>query len=197
VQIRFHGDAPWSPKEDHIVGSLAEALRIRLREVLREDLGGAYSVGVSGGISHYPRERFALSISFGCDPQRADELIAAALAEVERVKSEGPGAAHVDKVREAQRRGRETDLERNPFWIGEIVSHEIDGLDPREILQYDELVAAVTTRCATPHGATWTRRATSRACCGPRRRPSPAPDLTGYFADRSPAGSVPSTGKMG
>jgi zinc protease len=144
VAIHFHGDAEWSPLEEHQVASLASVLRIRLREVLREDLGGVYGVGVSGSISHYPRQRRHVSISFGCDPLRAGELRAAALQEIESLKAAGPQETYVEKVREAQRRERETDLQRNAFWIGEIVSHEMDGLDPREILKYDGLVAAVT-----------------------------------------------------
>jgi zinc protease len=146
VEVHFHGEAPWSPLEEHLIDSMADVLRIRLRELLREDLGGVYGVRVSGNISHYPRQRYRVTISFGCDPARVDELVAVVMREIDALKSEGPDPSYVDKVREAQKRERETDLERNGFWADALTGHEIDGTDPREILRYDEMIAAVNVR---------------------------------------------------
>ena len=54
VRLVLHGPAAWSREESHLIGSLAAALQIRLREILREDLGATYGVGVSGSISSRP-----------------------------------------------------------------------------------------------------------------------------------------------
>ena len=48
VRLVFSGSAPWTREESHLLSSLASVLVIRLREVLREDLGATYGVGVSG-----------------------------------------------------------------------------------------------------------------------------------------------------
>jgi zinc protease len=146
VRIVFHGPAEWSPLENHILNSTAEVLRIRLREVMREDMGGVYGVRVGGGISRYPRERYSATVSFSCDPDRVDELVAAAFSTIATLREEGPDEEYIGKVREAQIRTRETNLERNGFWVGTLEWHERNGIDLTEILRYEDRVAAVTKK---------------------------------------------------
>jgi zinc protease len=68
VRLSLSGAAPWSRQADHDLSSLAGVLRIRLREVLREDKGATYGVGVFGGVAREPREEFNFDVSFGCAP---------------------------------------------------------------------------------------------------------------------------------
>jgi zinc protease len=144
VSISFHGPAEWSPLNDHLLRSTAEVMRIRLREVMREDMGGVYGVSVYGRISRYPRQLYNFGVSFSCDPERVGELTAAVFSEIEALRKDPPEEEYVEKVREAQTRQRETDLERNGFWASTLEWHERNGLDLMEILRYEELVAAVT-----------------------------------------------------
>lgn len=144
VRLVFHGDAEWSPEANHVLGSMANVLRMRLREVLREDLGGVYGVGVGGNISIRPVQRYNVSISFGCDPERVDELIAAVRSEIERLQTEGPEQDDIDKVREIQRRGRETALDQNGFWASVLEAAVVNETDPLDILNFDERVELVT-----------------------------------------------------
>ncbi len=144
VQLLFSGDAEWSREDQHQLGSLARVLRIRLRELLREDLGATYGTSVSGGISWRPLERYSFQVSFGCDPAEVDSLVAEVFAEIERLKSEGVEASYVEKVRETQRRQREISLKENGFWLGGLKTYYSRDLDPRLILAFDELVDGVT-----------------------------------------------------
>jgi zinc protease len=144
VRLTFTGDAAWSPQTRHDIVSLAAALRIRLREVLREDMSGTYGVSVSGGIGRRPREEYSFTISFGCAPESVDDLVSAVFAEVEAIQRDGPTAEVAAKVREIQTREREIDLRENGFWRGALASHYREGLDPRQILAYGDLVASVT-----------------------------------------------------
>jgi zinc protease len=123
---------------------MANALSIRLREVMREDLGGVYGVRVGSSLRRYPKGRYNSSISFTCDPERTEELLSAAFAELDKLKTEGPTQEVVDKVREIQRRSRETALERNGFWIAALHLQQINDLPLTEILEYDQKIEAVT-----------------------------------------------------
>ena len=144
VQLVFHGDTEWSPEANHVLGSMASILRIRLREVLREDLGGVYGVGVSGNISSRPRERYNVSVSFSCDPERVDELLEAVRTDIAQLQSEGPAQDDIDKVREIQTRGRETAVEQNRFWAANLEFYEVNELDPLAILEFNKMVDLVT-----------------------------------------------------
>ena len=137
TRIIFAGDAEYSVEENMAVSALADVLEIRLRELLREDLGGTYGVGVSGSVSYRPDEEYRVSISFGSAPERAEELSSVAFEEIARLRTEGPDAETVAKVREAQRRAKETNLRENGYWISRMRLLDEQGRDLALIPSYD------------------------------------------------------------
>ena len=144
VRLSFLGDAPWSRQAQHDISSLAALFRIRLREILREDKGATYGVGVFGGISREPRERYSFTVSFGCAPDNVEELTQAVFDDIAKLKSTPPDESNLQKVREGQTRRRETDLKENGFWLGQLVGAYRYEQDPLLILEYDALVENVT-----------------------------------------------------
>ena len=137
TRILFRGDAEYSLDESNAMSALSGILRIRLRELLREDMGGTYGVGVSGSLTYQPDEEYRFQVSFSSDPERADELAAVVFEEIERLRAEGPSAENVAKVRETQRRSKETNLEQNRYWLGQLSSFELRGRDFRDIPSYE------------------------------------------------------------
>jgi zinc protease len=113
VRLLLHGDAPWSREAEHDLAALAAALRIRLREVLREDLGGVYGVSVGGDLAPRPRQRYTFAVGFGCAPENTDTLLAAVFAEMAALEESGPAASVVERVRESERRELEVRRREN------------------------------------------------------------------------------------
>ncbi len=144
VRLIFTGPAEWSREASYDVLALARVLQQRLREVLREDLGGTYGVGVSGSISQRPREEYAVRFSFGCAPEEAPHLIDVLFAELESVREEGIEEDRLAKVKESIRRQREVDLKENGYWLSALSRYYSRGQDPRWILDVEELARAVT-----------------------------------------------------
>ena len=139
TSIVFAGDAEYTREGESAIRAMASILQIRLRELLREDLGGTYGVGVSGSLNHRPDEEYRVSIRFGSDPARADELSAVAFEEIERLGEHGPDEETVAKVRETQRRTKETDLQQNSYWLRQLSSRDERGLDLSEIPSYEAI----------------------------------------------------------
>ena len=137
TMIAFGGDAEYSVEESEVVAAMASVLQISLRELLREDLGGTYGVGVSGGVNDRPDEEYGITIQFSSDPERAEELSAVVFEEIERLKAEGPTAENVAKVREQQRRSKETSLQQNGYWLRQLSNYDLRGRDFRLIPSYD------------------------------------------------------------
>jgi zinc protease len=144
TRIAFSGTEAHTPEKAHLLRSLASALNIRLRDVLREDLGGTYGVQVSSSFNRRPIESYALHIAFGAAPERLEELVAALFEELERFRREGPSESDVANVREIQRRERESGLRTNGFWIDQISNTVRAGGDFGDILDFDSLAAQVT-----------------------------------------------------
>ena len=80
VNLTFTGPFEWSQQNRYNFNSMLDALNIKLREVLREDKGGTYGVGVSGNTTLYPRQEYHISVRWGCDPNRVDELVTCCVA---------------------------------------------------------------------------------------------------------------------
>ncbi len=144
VQMLVRGPAEWSRESLHDIQSLAAALRIRLREVLREDMGATYGVGVNGLLVDRPKERYLFAIGFGCAPENVEEMIAAVRTEIQFVQEKGLDETYAEKVREAQRRRREVSLKENDFWVAALRTYYTRQMDPRLILDYEALVERVT-----------------------------------------------------
>lgn len=133
-----------SPEIRGRFSALASALQIRLRELLREDKGGTYSVGVRGSVDREPRPEYTLSISFGCDPDRVEELTADVFEQIERAATEGFDEATVDKVRESRRRALEIGMRENGYWLSRIENTLIEGEQLESILDEAKRIEALS-----------------------------------------------------
>ena len=126
------------------LAAMAQVLQIKLREVLREDLGGTYGVGVSASGSQYPREDYSIRIRFGSDPERAEELNQVIFEQIDSLKTVDVEQNYIDKVIQMNKRQREVQLKENGFWSGSLQRLDFNGVDPRLLIQYPALVEQLT-----------------------------------------------------
>jgi len=140
TQIVFTGPFEDSRQNRYALRSMADALEIRLREVLREDLGGTYSVAVRSRSEVAPDTSYSVGISFGASPERLEELTEVVWNEIRALQASGPSDSTMLKIQEAQRRTREMDLKQNRYWLGQLEAAHRAGTDPREILTYERLI---------------------------------------------------------
>ncbi len=143
TQIVFTGPIAYSEENAHLLQTVAGVLEIRLREKLREDMGGTYGVNVTGSVSREPTEDYAFRIGFGADPQRLEELVDVVFEEIDRLKS-SESMEELPKVVEMQRRELETNLKMNGYWLTSLVTASRAGADLRRVLDTEQLIGAVT-----------------------------------------------------
>jgi len=98
VRLSFTGMTTYSDIEATQLTQMCDALAIKLREVLREDQGGVYGVGVHGAISREPVNSYGITISFGCATENIDKLIGLTLDEIHNLKQNGAPQVNVDKA---------------------------------------------------------------------------------------------------
>jgi zinc protease len=134
VQIVFQGEAPWSRESESALDALVSCLKIRLREVVREDMSGTYGVRVAGSFQEIPRGQYRLNVSWGCDPDREEELETAVWGVLDEFMAKGADETTLTKVRETHSREHETQLRENEFWVEELSEHDKRKSDPHAIL---------------------------------------------------------------
>jgi len=140
VELIFTGPFDWTRQNRYDIQSMVSVLRIKLREVLREDMGGTYGVGVGASLSHYPDQEYGITVSFGCDPQRVEELIQTVIEEIENLKVGGTTEIYLNKVKESQRREYEINLKENSYWLSSLSFYYFHSEDPSQILTLNTFV---------------------------------------------------------
>jgi len=127
VNMYFHGPYEYNKENNYVMSSMVSYLRIKLRETMREDMGGVYGVGIYGGGKYKPRKEYGITVSFNADPPMADELIAAAKKVIQTAMDEAPSEIDMTKVKETQKQKRIKDLEENRFWQRSMVrQHDLE-----------------------------------------------------------------------
>jgi zinc protease len=142
--MAFFADPGFDEMELHRARAAVGVLNIRLREILREELGGTY--GVSVGFSNSPpiKGYGYMAIQFKSSPDNVDKLVTASLKEIERLKAEGPSADDVSKVKELERRDLETNAKQNAYWMGSMQTVHMYGWDPTGIARRDQRTERLT-----------------------------------------------------
>ena len=145
VAMTFHGDETWTRDKDRDLRVLGQVLSIRLREILREDMGGVYGVGAGGSIVRSPHQERMFTISFGCAPENVDKLVKAASDEIAKIAKDGIGAEYLEKVKATYLREREVSLRNNATWVGWLGVSARYGDDPTVILDPSHMLARMTS----------------------------------------------------
>ncbi|MCL2763747.1 MAG: insulinase family protein [Treponema sp.] len=92
---------------------LTEYINIVLNDEIREKMGGVYSISSGVSISVIPMSENMLTVSFVCDPSRADELIAAVKNQLLNLTRQPLDTDIYNKAREALLMGHERSMQQN------------------------------------------------------------------------------------
>ena len=131
--MAFFADTGLNEVEMHRARAAATVVGIRLRDILREQLGGTYGVNVSFGNSAPQKGYGTMNVSFGSAPDRVEGLQKAVIDEVTRLRNEGPSADDLQKVQELERRDLETSARQNQYWLGSLQTVHMLGWDAASI----------------------------------------------------------------
>jgi zinc protease len=132
--IVFTGPFQYDQAHRTAIRALGLILETKLREIIREELGGTYGVRVEPSYSKIPDEDYTLTINFGCDPARVDELVKAVFQEIDNLKTKGPSDKDVSDAREALFREYETGMKQNNWLLAQIYYRYELQEDPRGLL---------------------------------------------------------------
>jgi zinc protease len=137
-------DIEYSEKKALEISALGEILTIKLIEKLREEEAGVYGVGANGNFRKLSFPGVTFSISFPCGPENVDKLVAAALAEVDKIKKEGPTLEDLNKVKESKLQKFKEDSKTNRFWLTTLTTAMQESDDASKVLKTEEAINALS-----------------------------------------------------
>ncbi len=133
--IMFFADTGLDELETHRLRAATSILQMRLRDVLREELGGTYSVGVAYSDTSPQPGYGTTTVQFGSSPENAERLTNVVMQELERFRREGPSDTDVQVVKETEKRELETSMRQNGYWLNSLQAMHLLRRDPLRILQ--------------------------------------------------------------
>jgi zinc protease len=142
--ISFYADPSIDPMEQEQIIAATTVLDIALRDILREDLGQTYTVAV--GLSQPLPQRGAghIQVRFGAAPENLPSMTARVMEEIKRLQQEGPSLDLTNRAKETARRGYETALKQNDYWLGRLQTIKMYDRDPGEILTRNKRIDTLT-----------------------------------------------------
>ena len=150
--IYFTGPFEYTQEQRVAIRAMTDILSNRLLDKIREDLGGTYSISASPGYQRHPISTYTISIGFGSDPKRLDDLIAKVYEEIEKFKAEGPTEKQVADEREALLRDFETNSKQNGYLLAQILARYQNNDDPAGVWampeHYKKIDAAMIQKAA-------------------------------------------------
>ena len=144
TSIVFHGPFAYNQEERIAIRAMADVFQTRLREALREELGGTYSVGVSAGYERIPKSEFTVEIGFGSDPGRAEALAKRVFEEIATFRAQGPTEKQVNDVKAALNRDFETNVKQNAYVLSQLAFKYEVGDAPETLLEIPSYYAKIT-----------------------------------------------------
>ena len=155
VQLLLPQDSEATREQLHRAEVVERLAAMRLRTRLREQLGGTYGVNVQARLWQMPEPGARVTVSFQCDPERVDELLAATREELARLRDEPVKPAELSSTLAQMRREHEVAIQKNATWLSWLRDYPKRGwnisdigsweLDPERLLKGDTPAALQRT----------------------------------------------------
>jgi zinc protease len=140
VILSFQKDEKWDREKAMNVDAMVAVLNIMVRENLREEKGGVYSPFVGGGLSREPHGSSQVVVFFQCAPEDVEKLVEAVKEEIKSLQTNGPSADNMAKAKETRRRGLETNMKKNNFWMGTITESYKNNESPTKVFETEKMI---------------------------------------------------------
>ena len=122
TSIVFTGPFAYNQDQRIAIRAVASILQTRLREILREEMGGTYSVSAAASYDKFPRQEYSFTVDFGSAPDRTEELIKRVFAEIEAFKASGPTEKQVADAKEGFIRDHQINITNNGYLLSQIAT---------------------------------------------------------------------------
>ncbi|MDR3227336.1 MAG: insulinase family protein [Prevotellaceae bacterium] len=131
VAYTWTGDIENTLENRITIDALAQILRIRYTEVIREEKGGSYGVGVSGNLLREPKEIYSLNVSFDSDREKVEKLglLDDVTNEFKKIAENAPSAEDLGKIKEFMIKQRKDNLKINNTWLSYLISLHVLNVD--------------------------------------------------------------------
>ena len=134
--VVFTGPFEYTQVSRNAIRAMGLVLQTRLRNKIREDLGGTYNIMASPSYDRIPEPAYSVTILFGTDPERVEELINVIFQEIGALKKEGVTADELRDAKQAMYRDYETGIKQNRWLLTQLYYRYQEGENLESLFDY-------------------------------------------------------------
>ncbi len=144
VVTSFRKEMPYNLHDMYCNNVLRGILEVRYTESIREKEGGTYGVSVNSEASKDPVEVYNMTMTFNCDPDRADHLKSLIYAEIEKIKKEGVTTDEISAITSNLLKDFEQSKPHNSYWLSVITTYYIYDINNNDPAQFEDILKNMT-----------------------------------------------------
>ena len=127
VNISYKNDVKWGSKNQYLMSSLQDILKLRFTETLREEEGGTYGANVYGMLYKRPKNEARLMIMFDCNPEKAEKLISIVHREIDKIKQGEISSTDLEKTLTNYKKQLAERVEKNDYAQKLLYNYFVEG----------------------------------------------------------------------
>ncbi|MFD2828291.1 M16 family metallopeptidase [Leeuwenhoekiella polynyae] len=143
ISVSFNGDMEYSKKNNLELYVLSQLLDKRYMERIREEEGGSYGVRVGGSVSWEPTGNYDLSVSFNCNPDKADDLLKIVYSELKKMET-SIDAEELAEIKSNYKKGVSENQRNNSYWLSNIANNLQKGMPVSDEADSIALIESIT-----------------------------------------------------
>jgi zinc protease len=144
VYISLSSDMKYKPYNYLGLQVIRGILDLVYTEKVREDQGGTYGVqiGISG--AKRPEQKAEGTISFDCNPARANALKAIIYNQIDSLVQVGPSKVNLEKTVNNLLKNREENKMHNSYWVSTLNKYYSYGINSNDPKNYEDILKSFT-----------------------------------------------------
>ena len=144
IVTSFRHEMPYNLHDMYCNNVLRGILDVRYTENIREKEGGTYGVSVNSEASKEPIPIYTMTMTFNCDPDKADHLKSLIYAEIEKVKKEGVTQDEINNITKNLLKDFEQSKPHNSYWLSVITTYYIYDINNNDPAQFVDILKNMT-----------------------------------------------------
>ncbi|HRP88773.1 MAG TPA: insulinase family protein [Edaphocola sp.] len=146
ILSNYFGTIPYSEDLEMKADMMAEIINIKITEIIREKMSAIYGGGMSATVIDKPYNHYQIMAQLPCGSENVDKVLKAMDDIIKDIKTKGPDAADLEKVKMAKYEKHKDAVKENNYWLGKLQSLIFWGDSKDRFLNFDKNVESVSAK---------------------------------------------------
>jgi zinc protease len=144
VKIGYRNSIPYSLKNEYVVRTIGDILKLRYTETLREEEGGTYGASASANMSKRPVAQANINISFDCNPEKVETLVSIVHNEIQKLANGDIQKEDLNKTLSNYIKERKEEQDFNRADMHLLTDYFLEGYNRNDPKNFEDIINNIT-----------------------------------------------------